>query len=66
MFRSTVLEFILHFLLKKWDKSLKALGIVPGGGFALLYASRILTDLSVSNSDQKMGVDIVRRAIQVT
>lgn len=40
-------------------------GIVPGGGFALLYASRILTDLSVSNSDQKMGVDIVRRAIQV-
>lgn len=40
-------------------------GIVPGGGFALLYASRILTELSATNSDQKMGVDIVRRAIQV-
>jgi len=40
-------------------------GIVPGGGFALLYASRILTELSAANSDQKMGVDIVRRAIQV-
>jgi len=40
-------------------------GIVPGGGFALLYASRILTEISASNSDQKMGVDIVRKAIQV-
>ena len=39
-------------------------GIVPGGGVALLYASRALKDLSVDNNDQKVGVDIVRRALE--
>lgn len=40
-------------------------GIVPGGGFALLYASKILVDLPVGNADQKTGVDIVSRSMQV-
>lgn len=40
-------------------------GVVPGGGFALLYAAKVLNDLSVNNLDQKMGVDIVRKAIEV-
>merc|ERR1719361_1084353 len=40
-------------------------GVVAGGGCALLYASRILKDLPVSNPDQKVGVEIVQRALQV-
>ncbi|MDF2094492.1 chaperonin GroEL [Aquibaculum arenosum] len=39
-------------------------GIVPGGGTALLYALKALDSVSVANADQKVGVEIVRRAIQ--
>ena len=39
-------------------------GIVPGGGVALLYASKILANLTGDNEDQTQGVAIVRRAIQ--
>ena len=39
-------------------------GIVPGGGTALLYATKVLEKLAVGNDDQRVGVDIVRRAIQ--
>ena len=39
-------------------------GIVPGGGVALLYATRVLDKVKPSNDDQRMGVDIVRRALQ--
>jgi chaperonin GroEL len=39
-------------------------GIVPGGGVALLYASKTLSGLNPENSDQKVGIDIVRRALQ--
>jgi len=39
-------------------------GIVPGGGVALLYATRALAKLHPANDDQRVGVDIVRRAIQ--
>ncbi|HEY9164019.1 MAG TPA: chaperonin GroEL [Magnetovibrio sp.] len=39
-------------------------GIVPGGGTALLYATKALAKLEGENSDQKVGIDIVRRAIQ--
>jgi len=40
-------------------------GIVAGGGVALLYASRALERVKHANNDQKVGVDIVRRAIVV-
>ena len=40
-------------------------GIVPGGGMALLYATQCLSDVNVENQDQRVGVDIVRRALQV-
>merc|ERR550525_992341 len=40
-------------------------GVVPGGGCALLYASKILEDLPVGNQDQKVGVEIVRKALQM-
>lgn len=40
-------------------------GILPGGGVALLRALKGLQSLTPSNPDQKAGVDIVRRAIQV-
>jgi chaperonin GroEL len=39
-------------------------GIVPGGGVALLYATRVLKNLKVENDEQKVGVDIVRRALE--
>ncbi|WP_306249969.1 chaperonin GroEL [Parvularcula sp. IMCC14364] len=39
-------------------------GIVPGGGTALLYASRALEGLTGENADQNAGVAIVRRALQ--
>jgi chaperonin GroEL len=38
-------------------------GIVPGGGVALLYAARALDGLNPANGDQKMGIEIVRRAL---
>ena len=39
-------------------------GIVPGGGTALLYASKNLANLTGDNEDQTQGIAIVRRAIQ--
>ena len=39
-------------------------GIVPGGGVALLYAAKALDGLTPENNDQKVGIDIVRRALQ--
>jgi chaperonin GroEL len=39
-------------------------GIVAGGGVALLYASKVLAKLKAANDDQKVGIDIVRRALQ--
>ena len=38
-------------------------GILPGGGVALLYAQRVLDDLKPADDDQKMGIEIVRRAL---
>src|SRR6202051_3969848 len=40
-------------------------GIVPGGGIALARASLILSQLKTENEDQRVGIDIIRRAIQV-
>jgi len=39
-------------------------GIVAGGGVALLFASKVLAGLNPANSDQKVGIEIVRKAIQ--
>ncbi len=39
-------------------------GIVAGGGTALLYATRALAKVATDNNDQKVGVDIIRRALQ--
>jgi chaperonin GroEL len=39
-------------------------GIVPGGGTALLYAIKALDKLTPANPDQKVGIEIVRKAIQ--
>ncbi|MCW2282440.1 chaperonin GroEL [Rhodoblastus acidophilus] len=39
-------------------------GVLPGGGVALLRAIKALDGVKVTNSDQKTGVDIVRKAIQ--
>ncbi len=39
-------------------------GILPGGGVALLYAAKALDKLTPANSDQKVGIEIVRRALQ--
>jgi chaperonin GroEL len=39
-------------------------GIVPGGGAALLRASVKLAKLEVENEDQKVGIRIVRKALE--
>ena len=39
-------------------------GIVAGGGSALLYATRALDSLKAENPDQRVGIDIVRKALQ--
>jgi len=38
-------------------------GILPGGGVALLRATKALEKLKVQNDDQRVGVEIVRKAI---
>ncbi len=39
-------------------------GIVPGGGVALLYATKSLNKLEGENEDQDAGIAIIKRAIQ--
>ncbi len=39
-------------------------GIVPGGGVALLRAGKALDSLKSDNEDQKVGIAIVRKALQ--
>ncbi|MBE6454365.1 MAG: chaperonin GroEL [Alphaproteobacteria bacterium] len=39
-------------------------GVVAGGGCALLYATKALEKVKANNQDQKVGVDIIRRALQ--
>ena len=39
-------------------------GVVAGGGVALLYAVKALDKVKFDNDDQKVGVEIVRRALQ--
>ncbi|TXC71906.1 chaperonin GroEL [Sphingomonas ginsenosidivorax] len=38
-------------------------GIVPGGGTALLYATKALDGLTGANEDQTRGIDIVRKSL---
>jgi chaperonin GroEL len=40
-------------------------GIVPGGGVALARASLILAKLNAENDDQRVGIEIVRKAAQM-
>ncbi len=39
-------------------------GVVPGGGVALLRAIKALDKIETANEDQKVGVTIVRKALQ--
>ena len=39
-------------------------GTVPGGGTALLYASKTLDGLKGANDDQARGIDIVRKSLK--
>ncbi|MBI5324870.1 MAG: chaperonin GroEL [Ignavibacteriae bacterium] len=39
-------------------------GIVPGGGVAYLRSSHVLDKLKTENGDQKVGLDIIRKAIE--
>ncbi|MCX8061192.1 MAG: chaperonin GroEL, partial [Anaerolineales bacterium] len=40
-------------------------GIVPGGGVALINAMSALDDVKMDNEDAQIGVNIVRRALEV-
>jgi len=39
-------------------------GILPGGGVALIRSQKVLDQVKTANEDQKVGVNIVRRAVQ--
>ncbi|NRP21724.1 60 kDa chaperonin 5 [Ensifer adhaerens] len=39
-------------------------GILPGGGVALLRATKALDNLAFANDEQRVGIDIVRRAVE--
>ena len=39
-------------------------GILPGGGCALLYASKILNNVKLENNDQNYGVKIVQKILR--
>ena len=39
-------------------------GVVPGGGVALLRAIKALEGLKVENDDQRVGINIVKKALQ--
>ncbi len=39
-------------------------GIVPGGGVALLRTLKVFENLKAENNDQKVGFDIVKRALE--
>jgi chaperonin GroEL len=39
-------------------------GILPGGGVALLRSVKALENLKTANEDQRVGIDIIRRAIE--
>jgi chaperonin GroEL len=40
-------------------------GIVPGGGVALIRCLDVLDSVEVANADQKIGVDVVRKALRI-
>jgi len=40
-------------------------GIVPGGGVALINAADCLTDLKMDSPDEQIGINIVRKALEV-
>lgn len=39
-------------------------GVVAGGGVALLYATKALEGLKPENDDQKVGINIIKKALQ--
>ncbi len=39
-------------------------GIVPGGGVALLRCQKVLEDLKVDDEDEKIGINIVKKALE--
>ena len=39
-------------------------GIVPGGGIALLRAVKVLGNITAASHDEKLGIDILKRALQ--
>jgi len=39
-------------------------GVVAGGGVALLLGTKVLAKVKYANDDQKVGIEIVRRALQ--
>jgi chaperonin GroEL len=45
------------------EKLQERLAKLAGGGSALLYAARALDSLKPSNNDQKVGIDIVKKAL---
>ena len=39
-------------------------GVVPGGGIALLRCAKVLENINLDNTDEKVGVDIILKALE--
>jgi chaperonin GroEL len=39
-------------------------GMIPGGGSSLIHAQKALKDVKSENADEKIGIDIIRRALE--
>jgi chaperonin GroEL len=39
-------------------------GMIPGGGSSLIHALKGLSNLAFANADEKVGIDIIRRALE--
>ena len=40
-------------------------GVLPGGGVALLRATKVLEKMASKNDDEKVGVNIIRKALEI-
>ena len=49
---------------KEATKAAIETGIIPGGGVTFLRAANALTDLKVTNKDEKEGVELIARALE--
>ena len=59
-FQVSFIDYFYHVII-----SAMSFFVDPGGGVALLYASKELEKIQMINGDERRGVEIVQRALKV-